>query len=342
MYDNIEINEEDFNILENSRIPISLSYSRLSDFDRNGPIALIERTVEDSYALSFGAAVDEILMPSDDTSFEDKFIITDFEKPSATSGKLVDVILSNYTEMPSDEEMLKICENSQFWASYSDDKILETIKDNKVKDYLEIEFQRHVKHIISTKTYMDARNLADILRVHKYSKHIFINNHENINKFLLEFKIDGIVFKGEIDKLIINHDDKTIQIVDLKTGKASYDQFFRSFLMYRYYLQSYLYTKALEKLKEEMGLEDYTILPFKFLYIGRSEKIPIIYTVSEDWLNAAENGFTCNGYSYNGYKKIIEDIIWHFDHNLYDLPREVFEKEGILELKSDFININQE
>lgn len=114
MDDITKLDEDDFTEHVESILPISLSYSRLSDFDRNGPSALIHRRVLTSFAMTYGSVVDELALPTDDVLFEDRFIISDFEKPTATSGKLVDAVLLNHSEMPTDRELLEICELSGF------------------------------------------------------------------------------------------------------------------------------------------------------------------------------------------------------------------------------------
>lgn len=318
--------------VENTKIPISLSYSRLSDFDRNGPKALVERSIETSYAMNYGAIVDSLVLPVVGKSLEDEFIISDLEKPTATSGRLVDAILMNCNEVPTDDQLLELCELSDFWKVYSPEKVLETIRNNRVLDYVDIELNKGDKTIIDSKTYLEARTTADILQSHMYSKDIINSPHESINQFMLSFVYRDILFRGHIDKVIINHEDKTIQVVDLKTGKDSYKRFRSSLLKFRYYMQLAIYTLGMEAVKEDLGYGDYEVLPFKFLYIGRSERIPIVFN-TEGILDKAINGFSFNGYRYRGIDEVIDNIIWHFDNNIFDLEMEVIENNGNLPLK---------
>ena len=184
---------------------------------------------------------------------------------------------------------------------------------------------------------MDARSLADLLKIHSHSKWIFNNSLENINQFYLEFKYKSIIFRGAIDRLMIDHEKKTIQIIDLKTGKDDYSTFFRSFLAYRYYIQSALYTIGVEAIKGELGLNDYEVLPFKFLYVGRGERIPVIFNVPKEWEKASLEGFKYGNYTYNGVDEIIDDVIWHFNNNQFELPKDIYEQQGIIDLRTEIL-----
>lgn len=335
------IDYDDFEIGDNkeSEIPISLSYSRLSDFDRNGPKVLVERTSKSTYAMSFGKVVDELLLPQDETVFEDNFIISDFEKPTATSGKLVDTILDNYQELPDIDTIKEVCEINKYWSNYSEEKLLETLAKNKVIEYLEEQFKGFKKEIIPSKMYMDARSIVDILRIHKHSKQLFNNTFEKLNQFKIEFIYRGVIFRGVIDRVNIDHEKKTIQVIDLKTGKDSYDRFTSSFTQYRYYFQAALYVIGMNLIKKEMGLEGYEVLPFQFLYIGRGERIPMIFDMTKKWQDASIKGFNWGSYNYRGLDEVIDEVKWHFNNNQYELTREVYESNGRIDLPDNMITL---
>jgi hypothetical protein len=84
------------------------------------------------------------------------------------------------------------------------------------------------------------------------------------------------------------------------------------------------------------------VLPFQFLYISRYEKIPLLYTVSQKWHDAALKGFyTQSGYKYRGLDEIIDDISWHWKNQKFDFSREIYEQNGSLTLNDDFITIDE-
>ena len=125
--------DELFGKVETS-IDIALSYSRTSDFDRNGPMSLIRRSEIDSQGARIGSITDDLL--NDDFDFNKKYYIFEADKPTATTGKLVDIILQNYNKIPSKKEILKITRRAGFWNKWSDEKVIETFDTDEFKGYL--------------------------------------------------------------------------------------------------------------------------------------------------------------------------------------------------------------
>ena len=89
-------------------------------------------------------------------------------------------------------------------------------------------------------------------------------------------------------------------------------------------------------------LEGYTLLPFKYIYLGKSENIPFIFTLTDKWYQAAINGFkTKSGFKYTGLDENIEKIYFHWKTNQFDYAQEIYENKGKLNLNDDFIDVNE-
>lgn len=318
-----------------------LSYSRLSDFDRNGPKALIKAFKEENYGMTIGSIVDDLTIPEKGFKFDDNYIICDYSKPTATLGKLVDIVLENYQEVPSLEKVTEIIKKNGFWSSIvKESTLLSKFNIDEFWKYLEAHIQRNTKNIISQEDYDKALELSNILKSHKFSKDIINTKLDSINQLKIEFEYNGVIFRGMIDKTIINHKEKTVRYIDLKTGKGDALSFMDSFIKFRYYLQEKVYTESFESVCEKLGLKGYKLLPFQFLYIGRSEKIPLLYTISDKWHNAATNGFNIKQYRYKGVNEIIKDVKWHYKHQMFDMPKSIHVNKGSIVLNDDFINLN--
>jgi hypothetical protein len=341
MNEDNEIDDLDRLFGKNDNIEQSLSYSRLSDFDRNGPAVLIKKSNINGYGMTIGSITDDLLLPAEGFKFEDNYIVCDFEKPTATLGSLIDIILENYTKVPSKEKILEICNTNNYWKRSKDDTIIANFNVDNFWDYINIHIQGNDKNIISSVDKSKAENLIDSVKETKFEdiKYIFNNEHNNYNQFKIDFEYNGVKFKGIIDRLIIDHKNKTVQLIDLKTGKDSALMFTNSFIKHRYYLQEAVYTKAFNHICEVLNLKGYSLLPFQFLYIGRSERIPLIYTVSKKWHKAAVEGFNIKEYVYKGLDELIEDVKWHFNNKEFEVPRKIYEQQGNIILNDNFIDI---
>jgi hypothetical protein len=275
---------------------LKLSYSRLSALDTKGPSVLIHRPKLDNIGIKMGSLIDDLLLSPE--LYEKNYYKFDGTKPTATLGKLADIIIDNYVTIPSK------------------DKILITSKD-----------------------YQIANQIKNTLLTHKHSKHIF-EVEDAIYQCPFIITVNDIKLRGIIDIVTIDHKNKTVRLIDLKTGAPDALDFQYNFYKHRYYFQSAIYRKAFKQIKKDFEIpDDYTLLPFQFLYISRNERIPVIYEVDDLWDKAAFNGFTFKEYTYKGIIELIEDAKWHWKNKVFDLPREIYENNGKLILTSNQIEV---
>lgn len=329
-------------ILNNNEETIrDLSYSKISDFDRNGPAALIRIKKEETQALKIGSLVDNLLFETKNY-IEEEYYVFDGVKPTETLGILCDIIIKNYINIPSEEQVLKIISHNKLWSNIKDvEKLKLKFNNSDFWSYLKCIFETVNKTIVTTKDMNDAMELKTILETHEYSKHIIAPENENYNQFYFEFKYLNFNFRGIIDKIIINHEIKKVRFIDLKTGADSILDFENSFIKWRYYFQGTIYTLAFDAICENLGLEDYTLEDFEFLYISKKEKIPMLFKMSKNWFNASVNGFNIGKYKYRGLNEICEEISWCVKNNEYQIPKHIIESNGELYLRDNFIEINE-
>lgn len=320
---------------------LKLSYSRLSDFDRNGPRALVEKQVVDNQGVKIGSLVDILLFDSD--QIHKLYHISDFQEPSATLGTLCNIILQDYESIPSEEEIFNIIERNGFWKAT---KKYETIKANfdvpHFWGYLEDKFKSKDKIVISSTDYDKALSIVDSLLTHKFMRDFW--SKEDVTRFYqvkFETYIEGILFRGIIDIVEIDNVKKTIRFIDLKTTGNNASEFVSSFIKYRYYLQSAIYQQAFKDVLKELSLDsDYTLLSFNFIVIGTKEMIPVTFDVTDNWNLCSYLGFkTTGGYLYKGLYQLIQDVKYHYLNDEYSLSRELSENNGLLEIDDSFINL---
>lgn len=323
---------------------LKLSYSRISNFYKFGPSSLLERVKIKGEGVMIGSLTDDLLYSKmvDKNHFKKKYYICDGNKPTATLGKLIDIIIENKNKKPSKEEVLDIVKKNSYLSSTKKEELLiENFDKKEFWEYLDSHYKSKGRLLIGSLDYSLAEELVSILRTHENSKHIFDikPNLSTIYQFPVKFEFKGFLLRGLIDFVIIDHDKKTIKFIDLKTGKDSYDFFVSSLLKFRYDLQEAVYTLAFEEVKKSLDLKDYTLENFEFLYISRSEKIPVIYKVTEKWHVAAKNGYSINGRHIKGLYELIDDIKWHWDNKIFDIPKEIYISKGKIELEDNFIEI---
>jgi len=330
---------------DTEKIDLQLSYTRVSDFDRNGPQALIRRSFVENEGIKHGSLVDDILTDrmTGSTLFNDKYALFNGNKPSAMLGQLADIIIENYDSTPDLTTVLKIVKNNTFWSNVKDEvKLIANFDKPEFWEYVKTKLSIKDKLVVTTSEYASAELAVDTLLTHSHSKDIFNNDLENHYQVYFENKYMYFVFRGYIDKLTINHTDKTVQFYDLKTGSGKGESFMKSFIDYRYYYQGAVYTLAFNQICEQFKLKNYTLLPFKYIYLGKSENIPFIYTLTDKWYDAAINGFkTRSGFKYVGLNENIEKIYFHWKTNQFDYAQEIYENKGSLNLNDDFIDVNE-
>ena len=322
-------------------IDLSISYSKLSDFDRNGAISLIRKTSVDNTGMKLGSLVDDLLF-LDKSSFDERYYLFDGNKPSATLGSLCDVILKNYTAIPTREGIIDIGVSNGSCSNIKKPELyLAKFDIPEFWNYLTTMFEVNNRIIITTSELNNANELAEILKEHKYSKYVLENNLENYYQVKFEYDYKGFICRGIIDILTIDHENKKVIMTDLKTGKNPSSEFEDSFVKWRYYFQAALYIQAFDEVCKELGLIDYTLEPFQFLYISRADKTPLLFKMTDLWVKAAFKGFHIGKYEYRGIDDLVDEIYWCWKYKEYIIPKHVAESNGVVELKDNFITVNE-
>lgn len=103
-----------------------------------------------------------------------------------------------------------------------------------------------------------------------------------------------------------------------------------SFLKWRYDLQAAFYSEALRQ-----QYPGYKVMNFKFIVISSLQlKKPLIYKCTDTDLLVGKHGGmnTFNNRKIKGYEQLMDDYVWHSENNLWEYPREVYERNGEVDL----------
>ena len=154
------------------------------------------------------------------------------------------------------------------------------------------------------------------------------------NQFQIEgYSVDGHLFKSMMDKVIVDHEQRTIQVYDLKCT-WNVENFYEEYYLYRRaYIQAFLYYKAaIEYMNKE--LRGYRVEQPKFIVCDSTNYYnPLVYTLSDNDLLDAYNGFEHKGRKYPGVAQLIKDLKWAVETDVWNISRENFINNGIINIK---------
>ena len=324
----------------------TLSFSRLALFDRSPyqyhkKYILGEEVEKDTTVLDIGSAVDCLITQPDD--FHNLFVVSTVKEPTAMMGDYVKYLFKYYVyfsqeyPMPDLEgiDIMGMAEEKAYQeAGFKISK--EAVKERFVKEgaeYFRFLLKSQGKITIGFENFTKAQQAANILKTNKFtSKYLsetLVGNKERFYQLEDEFTFDGVSYRSKLDCVIVDHDEKTIQPLDIKTTGDSPYAFVKSMHRFRYDLQAVIYTHYIStKFIVDKNLTGYTILPFKFIVINvEYPNNPLIFRFSDTDFMAAKLGLKA-GYNIRGIWDIMDDLEWHISNDLWEYKREVYEADG--------------
>jgi len=197
--------------------------------------------------------------------------------------------------------------------------------------------------VVTTQDVTNAEKVVTELKLNSVTKDI-INlvsspRYSIRNQCQIEgYKVGGHLFKSMMDKVIVDHELKTVQVYDLKCVWAV-ENFYEEYYLYRRaYIQAYLYYRACQEIaKEGWGsedLSDYEVLPPKFIVCDSTNYFnPLIYTLTNEDLADALLGFSHKGRDYVGVADLILKLQWALESNIWNMSRENYINNGIVNIK---------
>jgi hypothetical protein len=194
--------------------------------------------------------------------------------------------------------------------------------------------------VVTTKEVSNAEKIVEELRNNFATSSIvsLINSSrwEVRNQLQVEgYIVDGHQFKSMMDKVVIDHEEKTIQVYDLKCT-WSVENFLEEYYLYRRsYIQAYLYFKACEYIRDnEEELDDYKVLFPKFIVCDSTNYMnPLVYTLRDSDMNDAYNGFEHKGRNYPGVKELIQDLKWAQENDVWNISRKNYLNKGLVNIR---------
>lgn len=320
---------------------------------------LEEEEYEEKEYFLIGSAVDDYISQGEQY-FSDNYYIADTEKPSSEILKIINKvfsIVSGAFEVPIDtnlriykELLIKIAIEQQYCPSYSREVVYGRLSTEICLKYWKTLVESNNKTVLSSsQAQLVSKMTSNLLNHHHTSK--YFEGAEGKDKDIyyqlpIYFTYSGVDCKGLLDMVIVDHTNKTIQPIDIKTTGVYSSAFPRVCKKHRYDFQAAFYQHGLlvsdsSPLKSylEIGFSNGSIGPYKllpFIFMVESSKAPgtpLIFTCTDQFINTGWMGQTPSWAvePYLGVVQAIERYKWHLE-NGFSNEREIVERDGNLPL----------
>lgn len=304
----------------------ALSYSRIAQFFHNGPKALISNEKIDTPSLRFGSLTDTILTASEE--FDDRFYVADIDKFSDTVRKMTEDLFNPEIEelaLIDDATILMILDTYQYQTNWKSQTRIDKIIDLG-QDYYTVLKYSTGKIVISPQEFSEASQCVQTLKTHPFTYQIFECNEDEEIFYQLKFKEDicDVKMRCMFDIIKLNHKEKWIRPIDLKTTGSSVELFPKSFMEYCYWIQGSSYPSILEiAILKDDYFKDFKILPFQFLVINKNSLSPLIWEMNyEEVFEFIKTKYEVS------WMSLLEDANWHLQNGKFDYSRKSYENNG--------------
>ena len=313
-------------------------------------VDLTSVTEERNQSVIVGNLVDCLLLEPEE--FENKFHMSTVVKvPEGLMGAFVNSLFKQTLEYTNSEgELVKdfseMCKDAYTESGF---KIkLEAVLNKFVGTDAEIYYRELVEveskglTVVTLQDVTNAENIVTELKSNFATAEI-VNQETNdrwevFNQLKVEgVEIDGLKVKAMMDKVIVDHDLKTIQIYDLKCTFSVENFFDEYYIKRKAYIQAYIYHKALFNSDVNLlGFDngEYEILLPKFIVCDSINYMnPLVFTLSLKEIDESYFGFLYKEKWYRGVKHIIEDLIWAKENDIWNISRENYMSNGQVKLR---------
>lgn len=326
---------------EEYRADSAYSYSTISRYNKDG-FDNLDKLFDkvSSPSLTFGSVVDTLLTGGQE-EFDRLFFVTDFPNISDTLINITKYLFDTYSSTYRNISLIPdniLAEVGLRFNYYTAPKFqayrVKMIKEF-CEEYYNLLYLSVNKVLISNDDYQDALDCIDRLKNNPYTKFYFESNNpfdRNVERFYqLKFKgeYEGINLRCMSDLLVVNHKDKTITPIDLKTSFKPEWRFYKSFIEYGYWIQANLYWYIIrQNLDKDEVYKDYTLLDYRFIVISRNTKKPLVWEYNDTKVITDLTYGDNNQYKCRNWRNIVKELDYYI-RNTPELPLNIKEINNI-------------
>jgi len=259
----------------------------------------------------------------------DEFIIADVEPVTGKMGEYIQAYFEIEKSGVAEDKIAEMAyAHAQYKPSHSKpETILKSFKKKKENiDYYEFLKRADGKIALGQKDKQVIEGCYTSLQAHVVSNKLLFSspneNTETFNEKEIYFKLHDVDCKSKLDRLIVDNDNKTVTVVDLKTTSNQVygtctplgsktgillrdwhtTGFMYSCLQYSYYRQLAFYMQAA---KEQYP--DYKVEAFIIAVDTKGSYDTAVYKLPTEWIKEGEDEIKCLITEYKHYK---ESNVW--------------------------------
>lgn len=267
----------------------ALSYSTLARYEREGfnnLDKLFDRI--ETPSLTFGSAVDSIITGGQE-EFDERFMVAEFPSMPNSIVKIIKSLYKQYAgtyrsllNIP-DNSIIRETEDQNYQMNWKPETRAKVIKE-KGTDYYNLLFVAGDRCIIDTQTYQNVVNAVRVLKESNSTKLYFADDNpfepdiERLYQLKFKGEFDGITYRNMADLIIVNHKEKWVKPVDLKTSSHTEWDFYKSFVDWRYDIQARLYWSIIrQNMDKDEYFKDFKLLDYDFIVVNKRTLTPLVW-----------------------------------------------------------------
>lgn len=264
----------------------------------------------------------------EEEKFQDMFIISPANLPTGNLRTVIDRVFYHHQELKRngdprekleefDQAILDVMKDMNYHQSLkTDQQRLDKILTPEAYNYWAFLQMKGNKTLIDQESYDFCKSAVELIKTNKQLCGLIgcslteFDNKEVYNETPFQIDLPNRPFglKGIVDNIVIDHDNKTICVNDIKTTSKDLKDFPESIEYYSYWLQAVIYV-SMAALKHQNLVNQGYELRFHFVVIDRAFQtyaFPVQESTLNKWLDK--------------YKEVIDIAEWHYTNKSYELP----------------------
>lgn len=263
--------------------------------------------------------------------FWSNYMIIDYEKPKTAQQLAFCEAYFSSTEIVEEDKLINAYKASYSGNNMSKDAMLKKAKELQLKfaEYIEFLDKNQTYTVISFADLNMLKNIKKNIDSHIKASELLIDQPgvECHNEFHINWEAEkqGVSCKSLLDRVKIDHANKKITLIDLKTTADVYN-FKHSVEEYDYYRQIAFYILALTWYMKDQGydIEDYDLEAYIVAIQSNSNnEVRVFNMLNEKELLARKDLIA----------DTLTEISYHYQTGNWDHTREYYENDGTESLK---------